>query len=517
VTIQAATVGRWKLDDYPVGTVLKVGDTFHDSVGGRDAVLCAVDPAQADTQYLPVVTNGFPAELAWEPKLWTTNSALLEMCDKAIWFKGGGLKGYYLKIADDDGALKTSNMTFELFGRSVNKKFSDTVMSMPAAQDGSWGTTNSFRYASALATWPHTGALRTKADSPTGYTDTSFGWNATAKGDYYTDAWFHLAVRVSNGTLSFKRDHQDMWSSCAWTHPDNTAPFIVGGAQSLDALSGCVTQIRISDTALSLSEMMFATPNGAVHGTVLYHASFDEDAKCHGTVLDNYVNCNKDHVVAGTFLPTNAVQARYVHPGKEMPEGALVKNFGAAAENGENLFYTYFGTQHDNILRDLNDFTLECFVKIDEVFGTLAATNRLPLVGLGHYSDADYTFRWGFKIAEDGRPIAVVTAPNYWEDSYWGAMSILDGQWHHLAMTVSENPDDGKVTVNFYVDHVLAASKTATKWYSKGLTTAQRFHVCRRNDFSGAIDEVRVTKGILDPQTEMLWQRNHGGTLLSVQ
>lgn len=59
----ADTVGRWRLDDYPVGTVLKVGDTFRDSVGGRDAVLCAVDPAQADERYLPVVTNGFPAAL----------------------------------------------------------------------------------------------------------------------------------------------------------------------------------------------------------------------------------------------------------------------------------------------------------------------------------------------------------------------------------------------------------------------------------------------------------------------
>lgn len=45
----------------------------------------------------------------------------------------------------------------------------------------------------------------------------------------------------------------------------------------------------------------------------------------------------------------------------------------------------------------------------------------------------------------------------------------------------------------------------------------RRLHVCFRKDFAGAIDEVRITKGILDPQTEMLWQHDHGGTMLIVK
>ena len=127
--------------------------------GVHDAVICAVDPAQADEQYLPVVTNGFPAGLQWEPSLYTTNLSLIETSGPAIWFRGGGSKGYYLKIDDSNGELKASNLTFELFGRSVNKTFSNTVMSMPAAQDGSWGTTNSFAYIGALNTWPNTSML----------------------------------------------------------------------------------------------------------------------------------------------------------------------------------------------------------------------------------------------------------------------------------------------------------------------------------------------------------------------
>lgn len=522
VECSATVAGRWKLDDYPIGTVLQPGTVFKNKVnpGVHDAVICAVDPAQADEQYLPVVTNGFPAGMQWEPSLFTTNLALIETSGPAVWFRGGGKKGYYLKIDDSNGELKASNLTFELFGRSVNKTFSSTVMSMPAAQDGSWGTTNSFAYIGALNTWPNTSMLWPDATSPTGYKYANLGWNASAKGAYTTDDWYWLAIQVSEGTLSFKRDHMNMYQSHAWTHPDNSAPFIVGGDLFGSSLVGCVAEIRLLHETPDLAKCAFCTFNGAPHGTELYRLTFDEDSKVHGTPWDGYFNVEGTYndkpldMFVQNFMPTNAVQARCVHPGKARP-AELVENI-AAASAFENDFKYYFGKERSNILTDLDDFTLECFVRIDELFGLASDAAFAELVGLGHYDGDRNTYRWGLQCYQDGRPRAFFTAPQYWGNSIYGKTSIVDGKWHHLALTVKEDPDTGNVSFVFYVDHAKVASTTA-QWYSKAHFAGRRFCVRRAQGFKGAIDEVRITKGVLDPETEMLWQRDHDGVLLIVR
>ena len=522
IAAEADVVARWTFDDYPVGTVLEPGAVFRnkENPGTYDLVLCAVDPSQAAVEYRPVVTNGFPAYLQWEPSKAASNQ-FLRASGNGIWFKGGAAKGYYLKLADPEGALKTQNWTLEAFVRSVGKKCPGAVISMPAQTDGTMRGTNSVCYSAPLATWPGTYFLKVVDAAAGTYTYGSAGWNATSRGDLRKDIWFQLAVQCSNGTLSYKRDVQNMYSSTTWVQPDSSAPFLFGGTLWSGDYEGCLTEARFSDTALSFPNMAHATVENAPHGTTLLHARYEPGQGYHFTgVLADYVNedstSNQSTHNATSVLLTNDVQAVFVHPGRALPP-TLEKNVSSLVPtNG-----LYFCENRSAPFIDLQNGTIECFVRIDEVTGT---ETTLSIVHFGLYAGNDGTPLWGLVVRPNGRlsaawvPYNLNNTEQYWASSLSTPESakIDDGKWHHIALVVIVDYETANTTIKLYLDHnfVSSSSYPGTLRVNAGAENRRCLMIRKGNGWRGALDELRISAGALDPETEMLWQFDHGGTLL---
>lgn len=405
--------------------------------------------------------------------------------------------------------MKVNNLTFEAFARSVNKTFTGAWLSMPAMTDGSWGETNSFVMSTSLATWPGFKALRPNASSATGYLYRDDGYNGEAMGAFADDCWYSLAMRVSNGTIECLRDYRNTYFTYSWTHPDATAPFIVGGTVQGTSLEGLLTELRLSDAALGSSTYAIATGEGGVRGSVLFHASLDTDFKSAGTDCDGYWNNAKTQVPSGVFEATET-DRRYVNPGKKQtPLCAENKGAFLIGNAGTNIQYS---VNRSAPLTDLYNFTAECFVRIDSVHD---GVNVMSLLGLGHYTGNLDTFRWVIRCDAAGKPYLQYTAPEYYHgtmDTY--GVNILDGKWHHLALVSKANWETKKVTFSLYVDHVQRGTTTTDWYYTFAQLFDRRLLVNQNRSFDGAVDEVRISCGQLDPQTEMLWQRDYGGVLL---
>ena len=518
--LRGATIARWTLDDYAVGTVLEPGMVFKNKInpGTYDLVLRAVDSSQAAEANRPVVTNGFPSYLKWEPYFSASTNCDLENVSCAVKFNGGGKKGYYLELADPTGALKTSDWTLEVFVRSAGGACSGTAISMPAMTDGTMVGTNSIAYTSPLATWPGTYFLKDAGGGA--YTYASAGWNATARGEMLKDIWFHLAVQCTAGKLEYRRDHSAMYLSTTWIQPDSAAPFIFGGTLWGGDFNGCITEIRLSTTALSYQSMSRATVEGSPRGTTILYARYEPGEGYHftGELADYYnVDINKQSTHnAANIETTNDVQDIYVHPGKEMPT-QLVKNLSSLVPT--NMLY--FGENRSPPLNDLQNLTLECFVRVDEITGT---GDRFGIAQMSYYSATSGTALWGLHILPNGCP-AVTWVPynlaatgQYWASqiSAPAASAINDGKWHHLALVVEVDCAAPKTILTLYVDHVAKATSTYNGWlrlYSNGVSR-KWFVINNGIGWRGALDELRVSAGALDPLTEMLWQRRHGGTLM---
>ena len=516
--LHGETIARWTLDDHAVGTVLVPGMVFKNKInpGTYDLVLRAVDPSQSAEANRPVVTNGFPSHLKWEPYFGSSTNCELEDVSCAVKFNGGGKKGYYLELADPTGALKTSNWTLEVFVRSVGGACAGTAISMPAMTDGTMVGTNSIAYTVPLSTWPGTFFLKDAGGGK--YTYTNAGWNAGARGNMLQDIWFHIAVQCEAGTLHYRRDHAPMYQSTTWIQPDSAAPFILGGTLWGGDFTGCITEMRLSSRALPVQEMSRATTEGAPRGTTLLYARYEPGDGYHFTgELAKYYNVDSSgqatHNVKG-IETTNDVQDVYVHPGYAMP-AQFVKNLSSLVPT--NLMY--FGEYRSPPLNDLQNLTLECFVRVDEVTGT---GDRLGIVQMSYYGGVAGTALWGLHVRPDGRltatwvPYNLAAPGQYWASELVApaGTAIDDGKWHHVALVVSVDCAAPRTTLTLYVDHVAKATSSYNGWlrvYSNGV--ARKWFVINGDKgWRGALDELRVSAGALDPQTEMLWQRRHGGT-----
>ena len=520
IAADADVLARWTFDDYPVGTVLEPGAVFRNKLnpGTYDLVLRAVDPSKAAAAFLPVVTNGFPAYLKWEPYLGASTNCELETCSHAVKFNAGAAKGYYLELADPSGELKTSNWTLEMFARTSGGAYDGTAISMPAMTDGTMTGTNSICYSVPLATWPKTYLLKDLGGGAYNYVNA--GWNASARGSMLNDEWYPLAVQCTSGTLYYRRDTAAMYLSTPWIQPDQSAPFLFGGTLWEGDFNGCIAEIRLTSSSLDYKEMARATVEGAPHGTTILYARYEPADGYHFSgALAKYYNQDSSAQTthnAKNLVFTNDVQSAFVHPGRAMPRD-MEKNLSSLVPTNS----IHFGENLATPLIDLQNVTLECFVRIDEITGT---GDRFSIAQLSFYPANEGNALWGLNVLSSGRlsatwvPYNLAAPGQYWtsEISTSAGDVINDGKWHHVALVVVVDSAAPKTTIKLYLDHELKASSSFNGWlrpYSNGVS--RRWFVIKANNgWRGAIDELRISAGALDPETEMLWQFNHGGTLL---
>ena len=100
------------------------------------------------------------------------------------------------------------------------------------------------------------------------------------------------------------------------------------------------------------------------------------------------------------------------------------------------------------------------------------------------------------------------------------AQSVADGAWHHVAYTFAPNAaDDWKTDVAMFVDHVKVGSATAAGRVNRTASGAFTIAVDSRtaNKLDAALDEIRITRGVLAPEQFLKLRKVRGGLMLIIR
>ena len=181
--------------------------------------------------------------------------------------------------------------------------------------------------------------------------------------------------------------------------------------------------------------------------------------------------------------------------------GQLVDATGAAIEaRGLNKGALASGGAYSRLSTlEIPDFTAEFFVK-----NAAAATDGTDLVAL--MGPDGTTPIWSVRKTSGG--LDVMATPQGGTLTDVGTFAAAPTGWAHVA--VSFEPGDGETTVKLYLNHVLADTKmfAGTLAVDGIATSALTF-----GSFAGAIDELRITKGVCD-LTDMLYADPFGILIL---
>lgn len=164
-----------------------------------------------------------------------------------------------------------------------------------------------------------------------------------------------------------------------------------------------------------------------------------------------------------------------------------------------------------NVLADPADMrtqTLEFFIRFDaapsgnynSVFRFNDADSADAVYGVRIQSSGAFDMRVD-TISEKNKDEA---PSRFNQGNDFGATGVFDGNWHHVAFTFE--PDDaGNTLMKFYLDYEYVASRTAwgTLRTVGGGELANTSFTIGSSALSGAIDEIRISQGVLDV-SEML-------------
>lgn len=145
----------------------------------------------------------------------------------------------------------------------------------------------------------------------------------------------------------------------------------------------------------------------------------------------------------------------------------------------------------DNFIGPGRNFTFELFFKTDAGrSGVLASTYSPPAVGV-----SSITGGWLMMLHADGRvSVSVFLFDFETRVELYSATGYNDGNWHHCAFTISESN-----YLKAYIDgEQFGEAFTYGISFARNPITIGGFYNDNTTSFSGSIDEVRLSEGVLD-------------------
>ncbi len=104
------------------------------------------------------------------------------------------------------------------------------------------------------------------------------------------------------------------------------------------------------------------------------------------------------------------------------------------------------------------------------------------------------------------------------------AKVVGDGKWHHIAYTIAPNADKAWATdLKYYIDYELVGSATATGRLLFEPTAGASFGIAvdfrwsQGNKFDGFLDEIRISRGVLEPDQFLQLRRERSGFAVMVR
>ena len=105
-----------------------------------------------------------------------------------------------------------------------------------------------------------------------------------------------------------------------------------------------------------------------------------------------------------------------------------------------------------------------------------------------------------------------------------GAQTVGDNKWHHIAYVISPNAADSwKTDLKYYIDYKLVGSATKdgrlcyepSEGASFGIAVDSRWAL--GNKFDGLLDEIRITRGALEPEQFLQLRRERTGMVFIIR
>jgi hypothetical protein len=359
-----------------------------------------------------------------------------------------------------------------------------------------------------------TGKPRLRIDSyPVGGTKTQgINWNqsVTSSVGINDGKWHHVAFTYTHATKRaaiyvdyVERGFMITGSNLVYTANEMRIGQGAGGR----AFDGWIDEVRISDEVLQPAQFLMA-PEGETYA----YWSFDDGAP--GTYADILTNSffvtptiNPRHGTAG-ILGAGGVKPQFTN---DLPSAAkMMVRDGATGETVNSNTAALFFRNSDTSATPLSklgsvvnvigpyvpefptNFTVECFTKADR------AAQWPQIIGKNRSNGGTFSWSLGcqpngtFRCRFDTTSLTNSTV-HHVNQVIQSGVNIYDGQWHHLAMTYHYPTK----TARLYVDYELRATQVTT--YPMYLDNGNIVIGAGDNNYDGAIDEVRITKRVLQP------------------
>lgn len=527
--VSGEIVGRWSFDGTP-GEKVAIGTSFLNRIDESKFPAKVVDRhGAASTSHLSSIStfDDKPFDAYRESKFGVDipQSTSLHFDGKP-----GNSQGCPLYIDDSDGELELQSFTFEFFVRRPKPVSSDNQYQMFVSKmyhnfGSGKGLYYNGLYRNANSVWFYHWCCVTNASGDVGYGDIELG-----RHEIEDEQWHHIALTVDGDSnkVAFFIDHVEVRSA---TLPGALAyayfgggtaerhPWVVGNHEQYNGYSwdGDIAELRISNVALPTDEMMWQGSTVTDGGTVMW-LPFDEDF--------NAINWNREQTTNGTFevnvisvleadkagFDGDVLDSRIVYGDKTTRRK---HNNGCLALNGGyiDLAIAPFRPEIYSAV------TIEFFFK-----ASFADDSWLSMVSCRHdKKKSGNTYlenRLPFCFQENGSGGVNCRTDTPEQANKFIAIPTnkmpFDGNWHHIALTITHDAEHSKQTVNAYFDYSHIGAVTVD-----GVFTVNDYHFLRFGQIDKSqsvmkLDEFRISRGAL-PVSAFMRQTEPLGTSIVIR
>ena len=271
-----------------------------------------------------------------------------------------------------------------------------------------------------------------------------------------------------------------------------------GGGQFFD---GWLDDIRVTRRALAPAEFLTTHPVGSGDASLLALFENNYGFTCAGNA---------------TFSVTGVGEARTGGVAPEFVQdsrGTLLLDGTNGTERTRNHYSAFFNKSRvvfpESDLYEAESFTVEFWAKftcIMDANGAVAADSasldqHAPILRLVR-SDSPSNYDWYlFRMSNNAKAIQIAMQGNY--RSWTLPDIVVDGKWHHYALTMSPNADDDtKTSLQFFLDYVPHSMLTVNtripyRFAGHKLMVGEGSYAEPNLQFK--MDALRFSKGVLDP------------------